>query len=203
MSFANNKRPYTAIPYPTITVLILALAHTFDLTYDEINAPQLLVTQRFNTSDKKSSARARKRESRASNYNVAARKRMSRTSKIQTRRTRNNNVIINKQRTNPLATTPIQWHKGNNTTLTRRSSPSSQIQHTDYERARSNTISSIPNLKLMSIPNLKLMHSASSTVNVIWTAFVSSNNTPKANIFFSRRDYDTQIFIHTSKGTHR
>ena len=99
------------------TVLIVMLAHKFNLTYNQINAPQLRVPQHSNTSNKNSYARSRKLTSHTSNYNAAEqRKRMSRKSDIQTRRTRdkqrNNN---NKLRTNPLANTPIKRHKGDNT----------------------------------------------------------------------------------------
>ena len=68
MSFVNEKQPYTAIPYATITVPILTLAHTFDLTYNKINAPQLRVTQHSNSLPKKLYVQARKRIRRTANY---------------------------------------------------------------------------------------------------------------------------------------
>ena len=102
-------------PYPMITAPISTLANTFSLTYINVDAPRLRVTQRSITSDKISYARARKLASRSSNYNDAKqRKRNSRTSKIQTRRTMDNMAGTNKQLKNPLPTTRIQRHRGNN-----------------------------------------------------------------------------------------
>ena len=119
------------------------------------------------------------------NYNDAKqRKRVSRTSNIQTHGTRDKQHK-NKQRKNPMTITWIQRQKATIPTLTRHSLLSSQTQHTDYRRRAlkcecTNFISGLSNnettpkiiIHFRPYPTTSSCIQRSNSVNATWTTFV-------------------------------